>query len=83
MASKTYTQYYADGTSKLVRRIEKQGRKPQGLSSPQVLRLDNDVKEKLKTLAGVYGYYWNENQFIRDAVRDKLSNSVYTEFLNT
>jgi hypothetical protein len=78
MASKTVIRRYADGTSKEYRR-KKQGRKPAGLAKAQLVRLYSDSKEQMNRLADVYGYCWNENEFIRDAVREKLSNSIYIE----
>jgi hypothetical protein len=78
MASKAYKQYYADGTSKLLSRSAKQGRKPSGLGKPKLIRLSAEDEEKLKILKEKLGMYWNENEFIRSAVSEKLSNSVYT-----
>ena len=82
MASRTYIQSYADGTQKkFVRR--KQGRKPSGLGKSKLVRLWQVDEEKMKVLKTKYGEYWNENEFIRDAVSEKLSNSVYTELLKS
>ena len=83
MASKTYKQYYADGSSKVLIRSTKQGRKPSGLAKPKLIRLYEVDEEKMKLLKDKLGSYWNENDFIRSAVSEKLSNSVYTEFLKS
>lgn len=80
MASKTYIQHYADGTKKEFLR-KKQGRKPSGLGKPKLIRLKETDEEKMKILKEKFGYYWNENDFIREAVSEKLCNSVYTELL--
>ena len=80
MASKTYKQYYADGTSKLLRRSTKQGRKPSGLGRPKLIRLYAEDEEKLKVLKEKLGYLFNENEIVREAVH-KIVNSVYTELL--
>lgn len=81
MASATYVQFRADGTRQLMRR-KKQGRRSQGLSAPVLVRLHDADAEKIKQLAAALGTYWNTNEFIRQAVREKLSNSVYTELVN-
>ena len=80
MASKTYTQHYVNGTKKDFRR-KKQGRKPSGLGVPKLVRLRETDEEKIKFLKEKFGYYWNENEFIRSAVSEKLCNSIYTELL--
>ena len=80
MASKTYVQYYADGTSKEFRR-KKQGGKPSGLGKLKSTRLYPTDETLLNRLKEKFGVYWNENEFIRNAVHDKLCNSVYTELL--
>jgi len=83
MASNSYIQYYSDGTKKQLRRRIKQGRKPSGLGKPKLIRLYAEDEEKMKVLKEKFGMYWNENEFIRSAVSEKLSNSVYTELLKT
>jgi len=82
VASRTYIQFYVDGTSKEVRR-KKQGRKPSGLGKMKSIRLYLTDEEILQKLKDKYGVYWNENEFIRNAVHEKLCNSVYTELVNT
>lgn len=82
MASRTYIQSYADGTQKkFVRR--KQGRKSSGLGKLKSIRLWKVDEESMKILKEKYGYFWNENEFIRSAVSEKLLNSVYTELLKS
>lgn len=80
MASKTYIQYYVDRSSKKFLR-KKQGRKPSGLGKPKLIRLKEIDEEKMEILKEKLGYYWNENEFIREAVSEKLCSSVYTELL--
>lgn len=80
MASKTKLQYYVDGAKKEFLR-KKQGRKPSGLGKPKLIRLKEIDEKKMKALKEKLGYYWNENDFIREAVSEKLCNSVYTELL--
>lgn len=80
MSSKTYIQHYVDGTSKKFLR-KKQGRIPSGLGRPKLVRLKETDEEKMGILKEKLGIYWNENEFIRTAVSEKLSNSVYTELL--
>jgi len=79
MASNIFVQYYANGDKKTVRRSTKQGRRPSGLGRLKSVRLYQDSIEKMDKLKEIYGCYWNENDFIRSAVAEKLSNSVYTE----
>ena len=80
MASKTKIQHYADGTFKEFLR-KKQGRIPSGLGKPKLIRLKETDEEKMRIIKEKLGYYWNENEFIREAVSEKLCNSVYTELL--
>ncbi len=80
MASKTVVKTFSDGSKKRFRR-KKQGRIPSGLGKPKLVRLKLSDEEKIKLLKEKFGYYWNENEFIRDAVSEKLCNSVYTELL--
>lgn len=80
MASKTYIQHYVDETSKEFLR-KKQGRISSGLGKPKLVRLKEIDEEKMRILKEKLGYYWNENEFIREAVSEKLCNSVYTELL--
>ncbi|OGZ02797.1 MAG: hypothetical protein A2390_02225 [Candidatus Liptonbacteria bacterium RIFOXYB1_FULL_36_10] len=80
MASKFYIQTCSDGRKKKIKR-NKQGRKPSGLGKLKSIRLWKEDEEKLMNLRNIYGEYWNENEFIRDAVSEKLYNSVYTELL--
>lgn len=82
MASKTYKQYYADGTIKLLRRSIKQGRKPGGLGKPKLIRLYAEDEEKMKVIKEKLGYLFNENEIVRQAVH-KIINSVYTELVKT
>ena len=82
MASKVYKQYYADGSSQLLRRITKQGRKPSGLGKPKLIRLYAEDEEKMKVLKEKLGYLFNENEIVRDAVH-KIINSIYTELVKT
>lgn len=83
MASNSYTQYYSDGMQKQLRRRVKQGRRPSGLGRPKLIRLCAEDEEKMKILKEKFGMYWNENEFIRSAVSEKLCNSVYTELLKS
>ena len=83
MASSVYVQHYYNGTSRTVRRSARQGRKPGGFGRARLVRPYQEDEAKLEKLAEKFGYCWNENQFIRDAIRDKLRNSVYAELLNT
>jgi hypothetical protein len=83
MASNTFTQHYADGTSQVLQRRKMQGRPPSGLAKPQVIRLSKEAKDKLNQLSRAFGQYWNENDFIRNAVSKELCNSVYTELLKS
>ena len=80
MASKLVVRSFADGTIKTFKR-KKQGRKPSGLEVPKLVRLKETDEEKIKFLKEKFGYYWNENEFIRSAVSEKLCNSIYTELL--
>jgi len=82
MASRTYKQYYADGSSQLLRRRVKQGRKPSGLGKPKLIRLYAEDEEKMNLLKEKLGYLFNENEIVREAVH-LIVNSVYTELLNT
>jgi len=82
MASKTYKQYYVDGTSKILIRSTKQGRKPSGLGKPKLIRLYAEDEEKMKVLKEKLGYLFNENEIVRDAVH-KIINSIYTELVKT
>lgn len=85
MAAKVYMQHYVNGSSKLRRRVVKQGRKASGLAKPQIVRLFDGDKTKLHKRAELMGEYWNENEFIRQAVHKAIENtrSVYIELLNT
>ena len=81
MASNTFTQHYSDGTSQILRRRKKQGRRSSGLGNPQLVRLRSEDEERMNTLQKSFGIFWNKNEFIRDAVSKELRNSVYTEML--
>jgi hypothetical protein len=81
MACNTFAQHYADGTSQVLRRRKKQGRRSSGLGKPQLVRLWNNDEEKMKILQERFGIYWNKNEFIRNAVSKELRSSVYTELL--
>ena len=81
MASNTFTQHYADGTSQVVWRRKKQGRRSSDLGKPQLVRLRKNDEEKMKILQERFGIYWNKNEFIRNAVSKELRSSVYTELL--
>ena len=83
MASTTYTQHYVNGTSQLVRRAVKQGRKAQGLGKEREIRLSSEQDAAITVLANYYGDFWNTNEFIRFAVAKMLCNSPYAELLNT
>lgn len=65
MASKTYIQYYSDGTQKKLRRRIKQGRKPSGLGRPKLVRLYLEDEEKMELLKEKLGYLYNENELGR------------------
>lgn len=80
MASKIKIQYCSDGTCKKFVR-KKQGRISSGLGKPKLVRLKEIDEKKMKRIKEKLGYYWNENEFIREAVSEKLCNSVYTELL--
>jgi len=80
MASKTYKQYYVDGSSKILTRSTKQGRKPSGLGRPKLIRLYAEDEEKMKVLKEKLGYLFNENEIVRQAVH-QIINSVYTELV--
>jgi hypothetical protein len=80
MASKTLIRIFVDGSKKKFKR-KRQGRTPSGLGKPKLIRLKLSDEEKIKLLKEKFGYYWNENEFIRDAVSEKLCNSVYIELL--
>jgi len=82
MASKTYTQYYVDGTFGFMQRATKQGRKPSGLGKPKLIRLYKEDELVMSRGKEKLGYLYNENEFIRSAVKYYISN-VYTELLNT
>lgn len=79
MANNIYTQHYADGSSALKRRRDKQGRKPSGLAKPRLYRLRQDDVGLLDALKNRLGYLYNENEIVRDAVHRGLS--VYTELV--
>ena len=85
MAALVFRQYYANRTSDLRRRVKPQGRKPSGLAKPQLVRLYNDDKHELERRAAMMGEYWNENEFIRQAVHKAIeeTKSIYTEFAKT
>lgn len=80
MASKTVVKTFVGGSKKEFKR-RKQGRIPVGLGKPKLVRLKLSDEEKIKLLKEKFGYYWNENEFIREAVSEKLCNSIYTELL--
>jgi len=80
MASKTYRQHYANGTSRIVKRSVLQGRKSSGLGKPKLVRLYKDDEVVLSLGKQKLGYLYNENEFIRNAVKYYISN-VYTELL--
>jgi len=74
-------QIYSDGTRQVVKREAKQGRKPSGLGRIKAVRLFKESEKMLDELRVACGEYWNENEFIRMAVREKLSNNVYIELV--
>ena len=80
MAALYYTQHTADGSHR-AKRSARQGRKPSGLAKPELVRLYADDAEKLDAIGAEMGYLWNRNEFIRQAVRKALQESVYTELL--
>ena len=82
MASKTYHQHYADGTSGTMRRSTKQGRRSSGLGKPRLVRLYQEDEVFMDLGKQKLGCFYNENEFIRNAVKYYISN-VYTELLNT
>ena len=82
MAANIYTRTTADGETRKYNRSGTQGRKPSGLSKPFLIRIYSADVERMTLLAANLGEYWNQNDFVREAVRlrlDELSNSVYTE----
>jgi len=82
MSTKTYDQYYSDGTHKTFLR-KKQGRTPSGLGKPKKYRLYEKDERRLDILKKRFGYLYNENEIIREAVRIYLDNSMGTELVNT
>ena len=80
MASKTYVQRYADGTSKEFKR-KKQGRKSSGLGKLEKYRLYEEDNRRLEILKNKLGYLYNKNEIVRIAVKIYLDNSVGTELL--
>ena len=83
MSSNLYSRITVDGKETAYTRKGSQGRKPSGLGKPFLIRLDMDSEVELIREADKLGYYWNKNDFIRSAVREKLNNSIYTELVNT
>jgi hypothetical protein len=81
MASNLYIQHTADGGSYLARRSVKQGRKPSGLSKPELFRLYEDDRTALDELKSRLGDLFNKNDFVRNAVHGALRNCVYTELV--
>ena len=82
MASNIYTQHYSDGTSRKLKRLIKQGRKPSRLGKPKKFRLYREDEDKLIELKEILGSYYNENDIVRNAVHQYLlSNSVGTELV--
>lgn len=82
MASAVKTIHTIDGPRQCWRAV-KQGRRPVGLGAPVLVRLYAEDLAKIEQLSARLGMYWNLNQFIREAVREKLANSVYTELVKT
>ena len=80
MASNVYIQNTSDGKRHLARRSIKQGRKPSGLSSPELVRLYAEDQEKFDVLKNELGYLYNKNEIIRTAVH-KYLETVYTQLL--
>jgi len=84
MASNIYTQYYADGSSRKLKRLIKQGRKPSGLGKLKKIRLSKYDEEKLMILKERLGIYYNENEIVRNAVRKYLlDNSIPLELVKS
>lgn len=67
------------------KRSKKQGRKPSGLGKLKKYRLYLEDEERLKVLRDRFGYYYNENEIVRSAVKlyldNYLNNSVPIELL--
>lgn len=82
MASNIYRQSFADGTSGLMKRSVKQGRKPGGLGKPKLIRLSKRSEETMALAKERLGRFYNENEFVRTAV-DYYVDNVYTELLNS
>lgn len=80
MASRIGTYQTVDGKTVTFLR-KKQGRKPSGLAKPINVRLLQEDMNMIRILECKMGEYWNTNEFIRDAIHQKLSNSVYTELV--
>jgi len=81
MSSLIGNQAHVDGTVTRFRR-KKQGRKPQGLGKPKLVRLYDDTEEKLKVIKEKLGYLYNENEIVRQAVRKEV-DFIYTELVKT
>jgi predicted transcriptional regulator len=82
MSSLIGTQSHVDGTTTKYRRAKKQGRKSSGLGKPTLYRLYKETEMKLKELRPKFGYLYNENQIVRDAVK-KAVDSIYTELVKS
>lgn len=81
MSANVFTRHTITGDVKL-RRLVKQGRKPSGLAAPRLYRLRQDSVDRFARMAEMMGEYWNENEFVRDAVA-RAVESVYTELVKT
>lgn len=79
MATNIYLQHTSAGGKHLARRSVKQGRKPSGLSKPELVRLYEADEPTFAALKEKLGCLYNRNEIIRDAVHNALS--VYTELL--
>lgn len=82
MSSLIGTQSHVDGTITKYRRANKQGRKSMGLGKPKLIRLYDETEKKLEELRPQFGYLYNENQIVRDAVK-KAVDLIYTELVKT
>lgn len=53
-----------------------------GLGKPKLIRLYDETEKKLEELRPQFGYLYNENQIVRDAVK-KAVDLIYTELVKT
>jgi hypothetical protein len=81
MASNFYSVETMDGKTILYKRENIQGRKPSGLGEIKKYRLYESDERKLKILKSKLGYLYNENEIVREAVKNYLCNSIPLELL--